>query len=235
MISHKHQCIFIHIPKNAGQSIENIFVTDSGLTWKTRAPLLLRKNNDPAQGPSFLAHLTAEEYIKFGYISAEQFQNYFKFAVIRNPFSRAISFYKYFKYQSTLTFNEFVPQVFAKWLWKDEYWFVRPQSEFVSNSAGEILVNDLIKFENLDQDFQKVAKKLNVQQHSLPHVNNSDNKKPRIKFRNWREWLQRRWVALGIKKIPTYNTYHEYYNAESKMFISQLYHRDLELFNYSFD
>jgi hypothetical protein len=58
MISHKRKCVFVHIPKCAGQSIESVFVNDAGLTWEDRAPLLLRPNANNRVGLPFLAHLT---------------------------------------------------------------------------------------------------------------------------------------------------------------------------------
>jgi hypothetical protein len=44
MISYKRKCVFVHIPKCAGQSIESVFDNDAGLTWENRAPFLLRPN-----------------------------------------------------------------------------------------------------------------------------------------------------------------------------------------------
>ena len=95
MISHHHKCIFIHIPKTAGQSIEHCFIRSLGLTWETRAPLLLRYNDRPELGPPSLAHLKYSEYSEYKYITEEQIQTYFKFAFIRNPWSRLVSIYKY--------------------------------------------------------------------------------------------------------------------------------------------
>ena len=51
MLSHQDKCLFVHIPKAAGQSVESIFVQRSGLTWQTRDALLLRPNKEPEQGP----------------------------------------------------------------------------------------------------------------------------------------------------------------------------------------
>ena len=61
MISHRHQCVFVHVPKTAGISIEHVFLAQYGLTWDERAPLLLRFNPDPALGPERLGHLTATD------------------------------------------------------------------------------------------------------------------------------------------------------------------------------
>ena len=44
MISYKRKCVFVHMLKCTGQSIESVFVNDAGLTWEDRAPLLLRPN-----------------------------------------------------------------------------------------------------------------------------------------------------------------------------------------------
>src|SRR5262245_2591511 len=85
MISHAQRCVFVHIPKVAGQSVEHVFVGWNNLTWKKRAPLLLRPNDNPAKGPPRLAHLRAEEYVQFGYLPPEKFASYFKFSFVRNP------------------------------------------------------------------------------------------------------------------------------------------------------
>ena len=66
MISHRHRCVFVHIPKVAGQSIEHVFLGWNGLNWKGRAPLLLRPNEDPRKGPPRLAHLRAQDYVPDG-------------------------------------------------------------------------------------------------------------------------------------------------------------------------
>src|SRR4051794_30841719 len=95
MLSHQHQTIFIHISKCAGQSVENAFLADVGLTWETRAPLLLRANGDPRLGPPRLAHLPAADYVACGHVDAQTFERYFKFAIVRDPWSRAISLYRH--------------------------------------------------------------------------------------------------------------------------------------------
>lgn len=91
MISSKHKCIFIHVPKTAGQSIEQLFLKENNLTWEGRSPLLLKPNNDPAIGPERLAHLYANEYVKFNHISQADFDEFYKFSFVRNPFDRLVS------------------------------------------------------------------------------------------------------------------------------------------------
>jgi hypothetical protein len=77
MLCHHDRCIFVHVPKTAGQSIEHVFLDRVGLTWETRAPLLLRPNDQPRLGPPRLAHLKAREYVACKYVTPEQFAGYF--------------------------------------------------------------------------------------------------------------------------------------------------------------
>ena len=69
MLTHQHKTVFVHIPKNAGQSIETVFLDVLGLTWESRAPLLLRPNDIPELGPRRLAHLAASEYVSCGHMT----------------------------------------------------------------------------------------------------------------------------------------------------------------------
>jgi len=57
MICAQYRCLFVHVPKTAGMSIDQVFLELVGLTWKTRAPLLLGGNDDPKLGPPRLEHL----------------------------------------------------------------------------------------------------------------------------------------------------------------------------------
>jgi hypothetical protein len=100
VICHQYRCVFVHIPKTAGMSIEQVFPDLLGLSWKARERLLLGRNEDPRQGPPKLEHLTAGDYLTCGHLTAAQFEWYFKVSFMRNPRDRIVPEYKYRGYPS---------------------------------------------------------------------------------------------------------------------------------------
>jgi len=229
MISHHHKCIFVHIPKTGGQSIEHIFLNLLDLTWATRAPLLLRHNDNSKLGPPRLAHLTALEYLKHKYISPNLFDEYFKFSFVRNPWSRVVSFYNYKKYYGLYSFKKFAMSFLPRTLWNKEYWFVAPQNEFILSAHGELLVNYIGKFERLQNDFNNVSDALRIPQSLLPHINNS-RQTFRYALNNPKTFVQK-----ILKKEAGHKKYTTYFDNETREFIADLYKTDIEYFNYTFD
>ena len=147
MISIKHKIIFIHIPKCAGQSIENIFLRDLGLNWQQRHPLLLRPRKAKENGPERLAHLYAEEYFKFGYIPKEKYDKFFKFSIIRNPVDRILSEINYQRIPKKNSKNingiesveEYISKVIKLNKFSDLQRHISPQVKFLHDSKTCLL------------------------------------------------------------------------------------------------
>lgn len=211
MISDKYRCIFVHVPKAAGQSVESFFLNLHGLAWKDRAPLLLRHNPDPARGPQRLAHLTAREYVDCGHITREDFNAYFKFSFTRNPWARLVSEYQYRNLDGTLSFRDFLlGGLPAKSNYTDAYRHIIPQYDFLHDEAGNLLVDFVGKFEQLQVDFDCVCSRLGIADSTLPHANASAGKGP---------------------KRPHYTAY---YDPETEEVVRQMYRKDIETFQYRF-
>jgi hypothetical protein len=177
MISHKHKAVFVHIPKCGGQSIERVFVEDNNLTWESRAPLLLRENNNELIGPPRLAHLGYEEYAKCGYASEEIMSEYRTFTVVRNPYKRLESLYRYLGHNCSVNFEKFVDII------KNEvsangslYWFVKPQSDYICDESGNVLVDEVFHLESLSQSMPAFLKKFGISINEIPHTNKSKPK-----------------------------------------------------------
>ncbi|EDM42990.1 hypothetical protein SCB49_12234 [unidentified eubacterium SCB49] len=172
MISHYHKCIFIHIPKAAGTSIESYFLDDLGIDFEDKLPLLLGKTTNMYASPKVISHLTASQMLNQHYISQELFDAYFKFVVVRNPLKRLFSTYIYLGYSRVINFETFVLRVFPKLTNEsDKAFFLQPQSNFVYNKEGKLLVDFVGKLENLESDFHQIQSRLNLPLSLLPHKN----------------------------------------------------------------
>ena len=234
MICPKQRCIFIHIPKTAGQSVEHVFLALNGLTWETRDALLLRANDDPAQGPPRLAHLTAGDYLRYGYLTPDQFRDWFKFAFVRNPWARMVSLYRHLSYG--VTFRDYLLGEFRTKVWKEMYWFVRPQAEFITNEEGEVLVDFVGRFENLQGDFEQVCQQLELPPMRLPHVNKAQDHaakaRPGLHPRRMLRYLRKRRYR---RPAPQFSHWRAYYDEETRALVEELYRADVRMFGYRFE
>ena len=73
MINHKYKCIFIHIQRTAGSSIENKIDDKNWWSDKDLRPY---------------KHLLASQAKK---IYSQHWNDYFKFSIVRNPWARMVS------------------------------------------------------------------------------------------------------------------------------------------------
>jgi hypothetical protein len=172
VISHRHRCVYVHIPKCGGQSIETVFLQAVGLTWKKRAPLLLRPCSDPRFGPQFLAHLTAREYTELGHLSQTDFIDYYRFAVIRNPWDRLLSTFRYRAPAEGVTFPEWVRKAAVPAIERGHF-FYKPQVEYLCDADGTLLVEDVFDLADMPKAFDAVRQRLELPGEGLPHVNAS--------------------------------------------------------------
>jgi hypothetical protein len=229
MICHSTQSIFVHIPKNAGQSIETVFLEHNELSWDTRASLLLRHNKNPKLGPKRLAHLLASDYTKYKYISEESFSQYFKFAVVRDPYSRMVSFYKYLGFSSFCSFDFFILNILDS-LYLKEHWFLRPQTDFLY-SDNQLLVDKIIKLDDLEAGFVFVSKKKGID-IKLKHVNKSQPKKRKIIFFIKKMFQIFKYPSLIKDELVTLDKNTSNWNPLVIDKINKMYSLDFELLDY---
>jgi len=207
MLSRKYRTIFVHIPKTGGQSIETVFLRAHGLTWETRAPLLLRQNSDPAKGPPRLAHLYAREYVSCGHVTAQEFDAFFKFAVVRNPWARIVSSYKYMAQARGYPFDRFIRDLVDWHHGPMQTRQIDPQVSYVRSADGKPIVDRLLRYENLAADFAEVSRRIFGREEPLPAVNVS----------------------------PDRRDYRTFFDDATAEIVAKVYAADIEAFGYSFD
>ncbi|MFD2168197.1 sulfotransferase family 2 domain-containing protein [Thalassotalea euphylliae] len=238
MLALKKKFLFVHIPKVAGQSIEKTLMAIFD-DLPERNELLLKPNLNPLKGPPRLAHLTAQEYIRCGYIDQASFDNIYKFAFVRNPWERLVSEFNYRKslglekYQCS--FRRFVMDGFPT-KFDDDYVNARdlfrhviPQSSFLFDKDGELLVDFIGRFERLQADFSIVCKKLGVEETELMRENITKLQKSNSFF----AWLANRFIKDTSKDIKQH--YSQYYDNETEQKVAELYRQDIVNFGYTFE
>lgn len=213
MISHKEKIIFIHIPKCAGSSVEMFFGVKP---FKWSQPNYENLTGWCPKRKIHLQHATAEQLLELDLIDEETWNNYFKFAIVRNPWSRAVSDYLWingttpFKvsFKNYLSakgrYGRVLSDTSIKEYRGDHLW---PQNEFITLD-GEIAVDKVIKIENLKQEFAQLAEDRGFKSITLPHDKKA--KKP-------------------------YKHYSHFYRDIEIEMLKQKFEDDIKIFNYKFE
>ena len=194
MVIDEHKAIFIHIPKCGGTSVEKFFNVHPN-----------RFNIDKLTGKykgyqgKYLQHCTYLEMKTLFNIPVEE---YYTFTVIRNPWDKIVSSFFYeIRYNKNITsFKKFVQSP----VWENEQHSI-PQCEYIMNEKGEIKVDFICRFENLQQDFDMVCNRISINTKELPHKNKT-----------------------------AHEHYTEYYDNETRSIIAERYAKDISRFGYIF-
>ncbi len=168
----KSELLFVHIPKTGGSSIEQKFnihnindEVDTGEYFYDLSSDYFLLNYH-TYNCIFASHHFIPKLIKEH--NPERYEKYKKFTIIRNPYTRCISEYFFREHKSYFDDGEF-----HNWFKKfccdnficDHY---LPQVEYFN----EIDYDHVIKFENLENDFNNMCDLYNIPK-GLPLVNSS--------------------------------------------------------------
>jgi len=146
MISRQHECIFIHQRKCAGMAVIATFG--------------LRPDN-----PDY-------HYMNDGVLSPEYAlrpADYFIFSVVRNPWDRFVSGWKYCANTRLRTLRDVLlnpPQI-----GHDYRHVTRPQVDILFDAQGRPATNSLMRYESIQQDFDAVCDRLGKFRVTLPRIN----------------------------------------------------------------
>jgi hypothetical protein len=231
MVCHELRFIFVHVPKTAGMSIESFFLRHLDPTRDERAKLLLGPNRDPSLGPRQLGHLRASEYVEKGHVTRDLFERYFKFAFVRNPWDRVVSEYKYRDYPGKFDFKTYLFRHWPRPAFNDLYLHTIPQYDFLHDEEGRLLVDFVGRYERLEADFGRVARRLGIEGGDLGHVNRSIHH--HLCPSNLLRWIREPRTMIRMRR-HMFDHYWEYYDDESREFVAEVYRKDIEAFRYAF-
>jgi hypothetical protein len=169
MISQTHKFIFIHIPGTGGTSIEfglknyqsGELCGVGGGIWEPEKSI--KEKIESIHGKSICLNAKHMTALQWKEVLGDEYDNYYKFTIVRHPLDKAMSLFK---------FNNQKPLQQPDWIIE--------QALFVTDNDGNIIIDDVYKFEDLQNSWKSICKKLNITHESLPHKNNRNPKKETI-------------------------------------------------------
>ena len=200
IVSHKHRFVFMKTRKTAGTSIEIALSEHCGpkdiispigqADEKIRSELGFRGPQNRWVSPlklgfrGIIGLLQRKEWA-FHYnhctadlvrhrIGASRFDDYTSFCVVRNPWDKAVSMYWWIKNRgdghaidNSISFSDFILNAPRKLITDQDIYMI----------DGEVVVDHIIKFEDLQNGLDSTMSKIGLPNLSLPHAKAGTRKK----------------------------------------------------------
>jgi Sulfotransferase family len=206
IVSRKHRFIFVAVPKTGTHSVRQALRSHLGPDDMEQARLFVEKQFPmPELAALKHGHLSLNQVRPF--LGEEVFGNYLKFAFVRNPFDRFIS-YCAFATSKQGAFDRDPKGVMRQFLFVRPprgHIIFRPQHSFLTGPNGELQTDILGKVETMQASYDAIATRLGIEPTTLDHANRSRR-----------------------------GDYRDYYDQQMIDGVAKIYARDLELFGYDF-
>ena len=196
-ISHKYKFIFLATPRTGSSTVRNVLNQYSDIQ-----SVHISEVNE---ANPFYHHISALELKEIFEQKGWNWDEYFKFCFVRNPFDRVASLYHHKKRKDAfadLSFSDYVARIDTTTR------LPTSMDSFLNDSDGKLLCDKILKFEKMGVELPEILSKfgIDIDSSQIPHLNASEN---RFKYR-------------------------EYYDERLKKDVQDLYHYEFENFDYSF-
>ncbi len=175
MISLEHKFLFVHVPKTAGNSMQNLLRKYSEDNIVCLAPHQDGVERFEVRSDIYdiRKHSTLQEYRNE--LGRELFDQLFKFACVRNPWDRAISAY-FSPHRGKVIWNkESFRQSLPKLPPVTCYLSLSPQEAGDKGPLG--CIDHVIRFENLTEGYNRACELIGIESEPLPVRNKSKSKR----------------------------------------------------------
>ena len=205
IVSHRHKLIFFAIPNTATHAIRIALRPHLDDSDEEQVGLFVQKKiADPDLAKISHGHISC---MQMRDVSDEGlWRSYFKFAFVRNPFDRFVS-YCAFMNRNNPDFHDRPQSYMYNTLMSKKnkkHILFQPQHKFICDENENLLTDFVGRYETLENDYHLVCQKSGLQKPRLQKVNGSQH-----------------------------NHFSEYYNEELLDFVKEYYKKDFEIFNYS--
>jgi hypothetical protein len=186
LISQRKGFLFVHVPKTGGNSIQSRLAAYSDDRLVVAGPHQdgVERFEIRSDQYAITKHSTLRDYQR--QLEPSLFDRLFKFAVVRNPWDRLISFYfsphrgsVEWDRQAFVRFLSEVPPVRSYVM--SNSWFERVTSSARIGPARRWVgpldrdLDTLLRFETLERDYRMVCERLQIPYEPLPRRNASDH------------------------------------------------------------
>ena len=216
-INHDKKDIFFHIGKTAGiyirNSLSNFYNFELYLIKRPDHIEYCESNLELNNNFSFCCHKPIVQYFRtssffnnFTEMDDDKWNEYFKFCFVRNPYDRAVSGWNYLMETDNLNIDFDVYLKMKDIVTENEYWHVfLSQYETLIDKNGKMFIDFVGKFENLEDDFQIILKKIGF--NKICHDK----------------------IFINRRKTDSYK---KYYTQEALDIVNKIYENDFIHFNY---
>ncbi|WP_293700991.1 sulfotransferase family 2 domain-containing protein, partial [Sphingopyxis sp. UBA6734] len=174
IVSHQHRFIFVAIPKTGTHSVRQGLRDHLGERDMEQARLFVEKQFPiPEIARMGHGHISFAEIRPF--LGEETFNDYFKFAFVRNPFDRFVS-YCAFATSREGSFARDPKRVMRHFLFTApplQHVIFRPQHLFLTDMDGRLLADRLGKVETMQADYDGICAQIGIATSPLDHANRS--------------------------------------------------------------
>tara|TARA_Y100000310_G_scaffold345437_1_gene465022 strand:- start:1848 stop:2489 length:642 start_codon:yes stop_codon:yes gene_type:complete len=213
MISDSKKFIFVHINRTAGTSVETVLYPFCRDYWQHEHISVLLKKRKPSV-------------------------KYFSFAIVRNPWTRILSNYLYNCKRGHATVADKSFKEYLKIFLIDKYsrrlnrlWY-NSCFNWITDENDNILVDVIIRFENLDEGWLNVVKLLDLGSDVLQRLGSK-----------WQNYILARqketgqqWIFLPHRnRLGRKVDWKTYYDGESIEMVREHFSADIDAFGYSYD
>jgi hypothetical protein len=206
IVSHQHRFIFAAIPKTGTHSVRQALREQLGPDDIEQVGLFVDKRFPwPELAQLRHGHLGLAQVRP--YLGEDVFASYFKFAFVRNPFDRFVS-YCAFVSRETDDFQRDARAVMRYVLFELQplqHILYQPQHALLVDANGRLLSDYVGRVEQMQQSYDEICARVGIPGRALEQVNSTRR-----------------------------GSYRDYYDQPLIDGVAALYKRDLELFGYGF-
>ena len=205
IVSSLHKFIFVAIPKTGTHAIRRALREHMGPQDLEQVGLFVQRSLPvPELAALGHGHITLQQIRPF--MRPEDFDAFFKFAFVRNPFDRFVS-YCAFMTRTKGQFEKDPQAVMRRFVESppNQHILFQPQHSFISGADGKLLADSFGRVEQMQESYDSICERIGIPTTALEKVNSSKR-----------------------------SDYRQYYDQPLIDAVAKLYARDVELFGYDF-